>query len=257
MTEVGRIALRARRTWPGMLIAACLTLAHAAGAQCPGDCNRDAAVAVNELVVAVNIALGNEDVATCPPVDRSGDGQVTVNELVAAVTAALNGCPPSDTPTHTPTATFTPLPTETPSPEPTATPPPAATPIPVGADETLAFLQAGGHHGWQMDSESHASAGPHFSTVRTYLNDVLFASLAAGSSSHPVGAAAVNEIVSGDTVRGWAVSVKLQPDSAGGAGWYWFQTFGGAEPQQGVGLTACTTCHAVGSDYVHTELPLR
>lgn len=62
-------------------------------ASCPGDCNDDNEVGVNELVSAVNIALGNTAVSTCPAVDTSGDGEVAVNELVQAVNSALNGCP--------------------------------------------------------------------------------------------------------------------------------------------------------------------
>lgn len=59
---------------------------------CAGDCNNDQQVAVNELVLAVNIALGNAPASQCPSVDRNGDGTVTVSELIQAVNAALNGC---------------------------------------------------------------------------------------------------------------------------------------------------------------------
>jgi hypothetical protein len=59
---------------------------------CPGDCGNDQAVTVNELVLAVNIALGNTPVSQCPAVNTNGDDQVTVNELIQAVNAALNGC---------------------------------------------------------------------------------------------------------------------------------------------------------------------
>lgn len=64
-----------------------------AGAVCAGDCNGDHLVAVNELIGAVGIGLGNNAVSQCPSVDSSGDGLVAVNELVAAVGSALNGCP--------------------------------------------------------------------------------------------------------------------------------------------------------------------
>lgn len=60
---------------------------------CPGDCGADDTVAVNELIIAVNIALGNAPVDDCSAIDTNGDGQVTVNELIQAVNAALNGCP--------------------------------------------------------------------------------------------------------------------------------------------------------------------
>jgi CSLREA domain-containing protein len=60
---------------------------------CPGDCNGDSEVSVDELILGVNISLGDDPVTECPAFDTDGDGSVTVNELVAAVNAALNGCP--------------------------------------------------------------------------------------------------------------------------------------------------------------------
>jgi hypothetical protein len=59
---------------------------------CPGDCTGDGSVAVNELIVGVNIALGNAVTSACPPFDRNADGTVSISELIAAVGAALNGC---------------------------------------------------------------------------------------------------------------------------------------------------------------------
>jgi len=49
-------------------------------------------VAINELIIGVNIALGNQSLASCPAFDRSGNGQVEINELISAVNDALNGC---------------------------------------------------------------------------------------------------------------------------------------------------------------------
>jgi hypothetical protein len=63
------------------------------GELCPGDCNGDGEVAINELIIGVNIALGSRPVADCPSFDISGDGSVAINELISAVNAALNGCP--------------------------------------------------------------------------------------------------------------------------------------------------------------------
>lgn len=60
---------------------------------CVGDCNGSGDVVVSELVVGVNIALGNQPIANCPAFDANGDGMVTVNELVQGVNNALNGCP--------------------------------------------------------------------------------------------------------------------------------------------------------------------
>ncbi|MDX2171315.1 MAG: choice-of-anchor V domain-containing protein [Deltaproteobacteria bacterium] len=59
---------------------------------CAGDCNGDGAVAINELITGVNIALGSAQVSSCPSFDSSGDGTVAINELIAAVSRALGGC---------------------------------------------------------------------------------------------------------------------------------------------------------------------
>lgn len=59
---------------------------------CVGDCNKDGVVSIDELLVGINIALGNMMPNQCPTFDENGDGSVTVDELLAAVDAALNGC---------------------------------------------------------------------------------------------------------------------------------------------------------------------
>ncbi len=61
--------------------------------QCVGDCNRDSAVTIEEILLGVNVALGLAPVDRCPEFDLSGDGAVTVDEIVLAVNAALSGCP--------------------------------------------------------------------------------------------------------------------------------------------------------------------
>lgn len=62
------------------------------GWPCVGDCEYDGAVTVDELVRAVNVALGTAPLAYCLAADTSGDGDVTIEELVRGVTAALVGC---------------------------------------------------------------------------------------------------------------------------------------------------------------------
>jgi hypothetical protein len=74
-----------------------------ARAQCAGDCNGDTMVAINELIIGVNIALGSSPVSACASFDGNSDGMVAINELIAAVNNALNGCSPAATPTATPT----------------------------------------------------------------------------------------------------------------------------------------------------------
>jgi hypothetical protein len=59
---------------------------------CPGDCDGNHSVGVNELILGVNIALGAADAAQCRSIDVNHDGDVSVGELVGAVNRALNGC---------------------------------------------------------------------------------------------------------------------------------------------------------------------
>ena len=81
---------------------------------CVGDCPPpDGRVAVNELVLGVNIALGGTVLGACPSYDVNGDGRVDVAELVMAVNDAERGCAGG------------------PSPAPSASPPPSAPPTPV------------------------------------------------------------------------------------------------------------------------------
>ena len=59
---------------------------------CPGDCNGDAEVTVDELLAMVNVALGSAELSRCRAGDINGDAQITVEEIIAAVKHALNGC---------------------------------------------------------------------------------------------------------------------------------------------------------------------
>jgi hypothetical protein len=61
---------------------------------CPGDCNLDGQVTIDELVVAVGIALDSDTGAMrlCLPADHDLDYSVSVSELVSAVAKSLSGC---------------------------------------------------------------------------------------------------------------------------------------------------------------------
>ena len=89
---------------------------------CPGDCNGDGEVTINELERLVAIVL-EVVVDPCPAGDVDHSGDITINEVVVAVNAALAGCPqaestPSGTPTPPPpTASATPTATAEPTPE--------------------------------------------------------------------------------------------------------------------------------------------
>jgi hypothetical protein len=81
-------------------------LASVSHAQFVGDCDGDGAVSIDELIRAVNIALGETELSLCEPLDVNDDGSVDVNELIGAVAASMSGRP-------TPTPTVTPSPTAT------------------------------------------------------------------------------------------------------------------------------------------------
>jgi hypothetical protein len=64
-----------------------------AGDACIGDCDLDHVVRVEELIVGVAMALGRQAFAACPAIDADGDGAIAINEIVVAVNSALDGCP--------------------------------------------------------------------------------------------------------------------------------------------------------------------
>lgn len=59
---------------------------------CPGDCNEDGVVRVNELMTGINLALGRGSLSDCVSADADADGTPQVDELVVAVDAAMHGC---------------------------------------------------------------------------------------------------------------------------------------------------------------------
>jgi hypothetical protein len=77
----------------GMQSSAQVHIMLAALPGCVGDCGNDGEVTIDELIVGVNIALGNSELDACPAFDGNGDGAVTVDELIQGVNAALVGCP--------------------------------------------------------------------------------------------------------------------------------------------------------------------
>ena len=60
---------------------------------CVGDCNRDHVVAINELVIMINIILGNQPIINCLRGDANGDGVIESNEIDQAVNNFGYGCP--------------------------------------------------------------------------------------------------------------------------------------------------------------------
>jgi hypothetical protein len=83
------------RGWFAEVLGVLLMLAAPAVARaqtCPGDCNGDGIVSVDEMIIAANVALGMLSVRACPSVDRNGDGVVGVDEAVIAVDSGVSGC---------------------------------------------------------------------------------------------------------------------------------------------------------------------
>jgi hypothetical protein len=80
------------------VLASGLFVATSASAQtCVGDCNDDGMVAINELIIGVNIALEATPLSSCPSFDVNDDGMVGINELITAVNNALGMCPGGET----------------------------------------------------------------------------------------------------------------------------------------------------------------
>src|SRR5262245_13069993 len=85
------------RAQAGCVLLIALALApQPANARCAGDCNGDGVVTVNELVTAVNIAIGSRPAADCPGACPSPP--VCIDFLLTAVGRLIEGCP-NDIPT--------------------------------------------------------------------------------------------------------------------------------------------------------------
>jgi cysteine-rich repeat protein len=71
----------------------CVSAARAFRAiPCSGDCDGSDRVAINELVLCVNIALGTFPARECPACDRDGNERLSIGELILAVSSSLGIC---------------------------------------------------------------------------------------------------------------------------------------------------------------------
>ncbi len=116
-----------------MLVGVLSIPSDAARAQevCVGDCDGGGMVAINELVLGVNIALGSREISACEAFDCEGTGMVPINCLVRGVNNALSGCG-AVTPTPTVGAEGTLTPTGGAEGTPTPTGGAEGTPTPTG-----------------------------------------------------------------------------------------------------------------------------
>lgn len=60
---------------------------------CIMDCNGDAVVTVDEIILGTSISLGSQSISGCMKADQDGNGTVTVDEIVRGIYNSLNGCP--------------------------------------------------------------------------------------------------------------------------------------------------------------------
>jgi hypothetical protein len=60
--------------------------------ECPGDCDRDGQVTVDELIEGVRINLGMLSLESCAALDRDGNAYASIDEIIGAVQSALRGC---------------------------------------------------------------------------------------------------------------------------------------------------------------------
>jgi hypothetical protein len=117
-----------------------------------------------------------------------------------------------------------------------------------------AFVKSGAYKSWKAEPAVHRSAGPHGGNVRTYVNDVFYASLKAGNATHPQGSITVKELYGSSTtnVTGHAVDVK---DEATGE-WVFYEGFGPdyTSPYYYRGISNfCAGCHQRdNNDYMLT-----
>jgi hypothetical protein len=136
----------------------------------------------------------------------------------------------------------------------------AAAAPPTESSALLKWLQAGNYKAWPKESAPHRSMGPHQTLVITYLSPALDKSLTAKSAAHPLGSAAVKELLDATgKINGWAVSVKTAAASDGGKGWYWYEILGasgGNVVAQANGVPLCVGCHTRGRDFVLIPHPL-
>jgi hypothetical protein len=65
--------------------------ADASAPACTGDCDDNGMVAINELILGVNIALGSLPVSACPAFENA-QGMVDIAQLIKGVNNALGGC---------------------------------------------------------------------------------------------------------------------------------------------------------------------
>ena len=137
--------------------------------------------------------------------------------------------------------------------------------VPTDTGALFTFLKEGGYKEFPVqESASHPSRGPHSTVgwpVKVFIDAKTDAALKAGQAL-PAGSSLVKEMYTdAGVLQGWAVMVKTQADSAGGQGWFWYETTNVNDAADivaaGNGVPLCFGCHSLGKDYVLTGYPLQ
>lgn len=135
---------------------------------------------------------------------------------------------------------------------------------PQGQQAVDAWLAKGDYKSWACEPAVHEARSPSPHGFNRICSNDLLSSNATGTNDWPKGSASVKELYdSADASEpiGYAVYLKLQDDSAGGANWYWYEDTGSAIAADGLGdsggaKTICVGCHiGAGSDAAHTPSP--
>jgi hypothetical protein len=124
---------------------------------------------------------------------------------------------------------------------------------PTGRVALEAWLAAGHYLSWSCEPSAHPARPPGAHGNNRICSNAAIAGAIGGAL--PPGSASVKELYEGGTRIGYAVAIKQQADSAGGAGWYWFENFGGTIYADGAGVSLCTSCHEDADDFVFTRVP--
>lgn len=120
------------------------------------------------------------------------------------------------------------------------------------------FLVTGGYKSWRTSAgvQDATLNSPHGPT-KIFFNPTLVSSIESGAENHEVGSIVVKELYNGDktTIKGYALDAKITAGT-GGDTWLFYEGFPPAYNQyRGVGLAACTGCHAPGKDFLRAPLP--
>lgn len=94
LSEVSR--MKARMVVQSVICAALLLVLTAPSwaqqCRCPGDCNGDGSVLVDELITAVRMSLTQGHADVCSSLDINRDEQISISELTLAVYQVLTAC---------------------------------------------------------------------------------------------------------------------------------------------------------------------